>query len=92
MDDNDSMNVTSERILTLARRVLSAEGNAVLSAAENLDESFCLLTRKILNLEGHVVLTGVGKSGIVAMKIAATLASTGTPSFFTRRGRDERSI
>jgi len=73
-----------EAVLSRARQVLVAEGRAVLQAAEELGEAFCELVEKILPLEGRVVLTGVGKSGIVGMKIAATLASTGTPAFFLK--------
>ncbi len=55
-----------------------------MAAAEGLGEPFCALVRRALDPGGRVVLTGVGKSGIVAMKIAATLASTGTSAFFLR--------
>jgi arabinose-5-phosphate isomerase len=81
-DDRDP--ITDERILGLGRRVLRIEGDAVLAAGRSVDGSFCRLVRAMLDMTGKVVLTGVGKSGIVAMKIAATLASTGTPAFFLK--------
>jgi len=74
--------VSEESILACARRVLAAEGQAVLAAAERIGAGFTSLIKAILDLRGRVVVTGVGKSGIVGMKIAATLASTGTPAFF----------
>ncbi len=74
--------LTSDNILMRAQRVLHAEGNAVLNQAESLGEEFCTIVRLIYRLKGRVVATGVGKSGIIAKKIAATLASTGTPAFF----------
>lgn len=78
---NDSF----ERILASARRVLTAEGTAVLEAAAQLGEPFCRLVGAILRLPpGRVAVTGVGKSGIIGMKIAATLASVGTPAFFLK--------
>ena len=76
--------ISSEEILARARRVLQAEGRAVLEAARDLGEPFCTLLRRVLELKGKVVLTGVGKSGIVAMKIAATLVSTGTSAVFLK--------
>lgn len=72
----------AESILATAKKVLQAEGQAVLEAGAALDASFCDLVRTIQALRGRVVMTGVGKSGIIANKIAATLASTGTPAFF----------
>ncbi len=80
-----SMPASSERILASARRVLAAEGTAVLDAAARLGEPFCRLVDAILRLPpGRVAVTGVGKSGIIGMKIAATLASVGTPAFFLK--------
>ncbi|HHL42370.1 MAG TPA: KpsF/GutQ family sugar-phosphate isomerase [Hellea balneolensis] len=68
--------------ITIAHRVLKTEiqGLQALSGALNGDFSKCVAL--IQNLDGHVVLAGVGKSGHVARKIAATLASTGTPALF----------
>lgn len=75
-----------ESIIDIARRVVRAEGEAILSLAEKLGEDFERAVEKILSCKGRVIVTGVGKSGIIASKIAATLTSTGTPSFFIHPG------
>lgn len=64
------------------RRVLRIEAEAVASLVERLDEAFERAGRLILACRGRVVVTGIGKSGAIARKIAATLASTGTPALF----------
>lgn len=68
--------------LSIARRVLEAEGRSILAIADQVGESFAQGVGAILACEGKVVLTGIGKAGIMARKISATLASTGTPSIF----------
>ena len=65
-----------------AARVLNNEGNALLSLAQSLPADFDAAVRLITGTEGRVILSGMGKSGHIARKIAATLASTGTPSLF----------
>ncbi len=65
-----------------ARRVLDTEARAVARLADRLGEEFDHAVDLITECTGRVVLTGMGKSGIVCQKIAATLASTGTPAFF----------
>jgi arabinose-5-phosphate isomerase len=64
------------------REVLRLEAQAVAALGDLIDERFSLAIEMILDCEGHVVVTGMGKSGLIAQKISATLASTGTPSFF----------
>ena len=59
-----------------------AEGHAILSAAEMLDDNFAQAVKLLHDCPGKIVLTGIGKAGIIAEKISATLASTGTPSIF----------
>jgi arabinose-5-phosphate isomerase len=66
----------------VARRVLGIEAAAIEGVIAQLDESFDRAVERILAAKGRVVCTGMGKSGIVMQKIAATLASTGTPAFF----------
>ena len=66
----------------VARRVLRTEADALLRLAEELDGPFSLAVEQVFGLKGRLVCTGVGKSGHVARKIAATLASTGTPALF----------
>ena len=72
--------------LEVARQVLKAEGEAVLSLAGRLGPEFADAVDKIHGCHGRVVMTGVGKSGIVAEKVASTLTSTGTPAFFIHPG------
>ena len=69
-------------ILDTAREVLQAEAEAVQHIKESLNGDFVAAVEIILACQGKVILTGMGKSGLIAKKIAATLASTGTPSFF----------
>ena len=68
--------------LTLARKVLQTEAAAILALVERLDDTFERAVRLILDCRGRVIVTGMGKSGIICRKIAATLSSTGTPAFF----------
>jgi arabinose-5-phosphate isomerase len=67
---------------TLARKVLETEAAAVLALVSRLDERFDRAVDLLFHCKGRVILTGMGKSGIICQKIAATLASTGTPAFF----------
>lgn len=64
------------------RRVLRLEAGALAAQQEKLDEDFARAVACILGLRGKLVVVGLGKSGIIAKKIAATFASTGTPAFF----------
>ena len=73
---------TNEQILANARRTLEIEASAVTALSGRLDETFVRAVRMILDCKGRVVVSGMGKSGHVASKIAASLASTGTPAFF----------
>ena len=68
--------------LTLARKVLGIEAREIEALANRLDASFDAAVQLILHCQGRVVVSGMGKSGHVGGKIAATLASTGTPAFF----------
>lgn len=70
------------QLLASARRALAIETQAVAALAPRLDVSFATACRICLGCQGRVVVTGMGKSGHIAGKIAATLASTGTPAFF----------
>ena len=72
----------AEHFLDLARGVLDIEADAVRALKSRLGEAFLRAHRMILETRGRVVVTGMGKSGHVARKIASTLASTGTPAFF----------
>lgn len=68
--------------LELARKVLETEAAAVLALRDRLDARFEDALRILADCQGRVIVTGMGKSGIVCRKIAATLSSTGTPAFF----------
>ena len=65
-----------------AKRVLRIEAEAVAALIDRIDASFERAVEMILDCEGRVVVTGMGKSGLIGKKVAATLASTGTPALF----------
>jgi arabinose-5-phosphate isomerase len=69
-------------VIEEARRVLRVEAHSILDLAERIDENFLRAVEILYNCKGRVALMGMGKSGIVARKIASTFASTGTPAFF----------
>ena len=71
-----------ETALELARRVLAIEADAVRALIERIDERFLGAVSLILERRGRVVVSGIGKSGHIARKIASTLSSTGTPAVF----------
>ncbi len=73
-------------LTALAARVLDIESRAVVELVSRLDDTFADACRLCLETEGRVVVTGMGKSGHIGGKIAATLASTGTPSFYVHPG------
>ncbi|MBE0500240.1 MAG: KpsF/GutQ family sugar-phosphate isomerase [Desulfuromonadales bacterium] len=68
--------------LEKAKDVLRTEANAVLALVDRIDSDFCKAIEMIMACKGRVVITGMGKSGLICQKIAATMASTGTPSMF----------
>jgi arabinose-5-phosphate isomerase len=72
----------SAQALELARRVLAIEADAVRALAARLDERFLAAVSLILGCKGRVIVSGIGKSGHIARKIASTMASTGTPAHF----------
>lgn len=74
------------KMLELAHQVLDIEARAIEALKDRLDQSFCAAVQLILDSSGRVVVSGMGKSGHIARKIAATLASTGTPAFFVHPG------
>ena len=79
-------NLTSDELLALAGEVLSIESGAVETLRSRLDERFIDACKMCLETRGRIVVTGMGKSGHISGKIAATLASTGTPAFFMHPG------
>lgn len=77
---------SAEHLLALARQVLDIEADALRTTSSRLDAGFADAVHLILACSGRVVVSGMGKSGHIGGKIAATLASTGTPAFFMHPG------
>ena len=73
-------------IIKIAQEVLEIEAQEILHASKNISSSFVNAVNLIIDCSGRVVLSGMGKSGHIARKIASTLASTGTPAFFMHPG------
>ncbi|MBM2837543.1 MAG: kdsD [Deltaproteobacteria bacterium] len=69
-------------VIEQAKKVLKIEAEAISSLIERIDDSFVKAVDLVYSCKGKVIVTGVGKSGLIGQKIASTLASTGTPSFF----------
>jgi len=78
--------MTRHPYIDLGLAVLKTEADAISALCDRLDENFSRACDLILNCKGRIVVTGMGKSGHIGNKIAATLASTGTPSFFMHSG------
>lgn len=83
---NTTESISDRSALDLARQVLAIEAKAVEALIERLDGEFISALRLILHCRGRVVVSGMGKSGHIARKIASTMASTGTPAFFVHPG------
>lgn len=71
-----------QRILGRAREVIRIEADALLALLDQLDDQMAIAAQVMLDCAGRIVVSGMGKSGHVARKVSATLASTGTPAFF----------
>jgi arabinose-5-phosphate isomerase len=78
----ERQHATKSNVLDLARKVLKIEATEIEALASRLDANFEAAVQLILHCQGRVVVSGMGKSGHIGGKIAATLASTGTPAFF----------
>jgi arabinose-5-phosphate isomerase len=78
--------MTVQDYILSAKRVFALESNAVAALAASLDDDYGQAIARILETRGRVIVCGMGKSGIIGKKIAATLASTGTPAFFMHPG------
>ena len=74
--------MNADKMIALARSVIESEAQAVSGLLALLDGNFSAACRLMLECRGRVIVTGMGKSGIICRKIAATLSSTGTPAFF----------
>lgn len=77
-----TMKIDARRLLETATEVLATEATAIGGMSHRIGEEFVSACRSILESRGHLVVTGMGKSGHIGHKLAATLASTGTPAFF----------
>ena len=75
-------NPRADQAIAMARRVLGIEAQAVAALVERIGAEFAAAVDLIMNRRGRVVVTGIGKSGHIGRKLAATLASTGTPAYF----------
>ena len=74
--------MNDSELISIGADVLKCEANSILSAIKVLDKNFAKAVNAILNHKGKLMVCGVGKSGLVGQKIAATLSSTGTPAVF----------
>ena len=74
--------INGKNIFKVAKEVINLEIKALTKLKKNLDNSFNSAVEQILKCQSKVILCGVGKSGLIANKIAATLSSVGTPSFY----------
>ncbi len=79
-------NVSKQQLIHYGFDVLKTEVQALNDLVSKIDENFALACQHILKCQGHVIVTGIGKSGHIAKKIAATFASTGSPAFFMHPG------
>lgn len=82
----DARLVNADTVIRSARTVIKTEAAAIRALETKVDAAFVAACQMILSCKGRVVVSGMGKSGHIARKIAATLASTGTPSFFVHPG------
>ncbi len=80
------MNLDDQKLRELGLAVISVEAQAISALAEQINDDFVAACKLLFACEGRVVVIGMGKSGHIAGKIAATLASTGTPAFFVHPG------
>ena len=76
----------SSKRIKLAQDVLTIEANEILKASSKIANEFSEAVESIIHCKGRIILSGIGKSGHIAGKIASTLSSTGTPSFFMHPG------
>ena len=80
------MKKNSQQIINFAQNILSIEAEEIINAKSKIDEKFVELTELIFSCRGRIVLSGMGKSGHIARKIASTFSSTGTAAFFMHPG------
>ena len=81
-----SFNKTDSELLGSAQHTLTTQANALAKLADSITQEFADAIKLIMKTQGRTIICGMGKSGLIGAKIAATLASTGTPSFFLHPG------
>ncbi|MEP3351235.1 MAG: KpsF/GutQ family sugar-phosphate isomerase [Marinomonas sp.] len=86
MSDLTTNNIHSDALIQSAQRTLSIQAQALTNLSNQVTEEFAKAVRMILASKGRTIICGMGKSGLIGKKIAATFASTGTPSFFLHPG------
>lgn len=86
MTESTKKRPLNKQFIASAEKVLEIEALAISAQLDSLDDTFGEACQRILDCNGRVVVTGMGKSGHIANKVAATLASTGTPAFFVHPG------
>jgi arabinose-5-phosphate isomerase len=82
LENRKNYNMTNEEIIEKGKKVVSIEAEAIQGLLESINNEFALAVETILDCKGRVVLTGMGKSGLIARKIVATLNSTGTAAIY----------
>lgn len=83
---NKHVRMDTTKVIALAKAVIDTEAQAAQRLAARIDETFVRAVETMLHCEGRIVVLGMGKSGHIGNKLAATLASTGTPAFFVHPG------
>lgn len=86
MGNSNTIDIASDVLIKSARQTLSTQAQALADLSSRITESFSIAVKMMLACKGRVIICGMGKSGLIGAKIAATLASTGTPSFFLHPG------
>ncbi|GAB3489176.1 KpsF/GutQ family sugar-phosphate isomerase [Marinomonas epiphytica] len=81
-----SVNIQTDQLIKSAQRTLSTQAQALANLSTRINDSFAQAVKMLLSNTGRTIVCGMGKSGLIGKKIAATLASTGTPSFFLHPG------
>ena len=84
--------MSKKKFITAAKKVINLEIRALQKLKNNINSSFNSAVDSITKCQSKVILCGVGKSGLIASKIAATLASVGTPSFSLSASEDPKSL
>ena len=74
--------MSTNKFINSAKKTIGIQADSIASLSNQIDKSFAEIAKKVSLIEGKLIVMGVGKSGHVGQKVSATLASTGTPSFF----------